>query len=94
MKLFLTDRNLYRVKKGQTLALVAETFGLSPRLLAEENGLSAEISEGQILKIPAPCGNLYTVRGGESKELLCGSAENFRRKNGTKRLYVGQTVLI
>lgn len=94
MKLLLSDAKLYRVKRGQTVASIARVFGTSPRLLASENALTEEVKEGQIIRIPAPCGNLYTVRGGESKTFLCGSAESFAQKNGTKCFYIGQTVLI
>lgn len=94
MKLSLCRPKYYRVKKGQTLSAVAKAFGLPPRILAVENALSEELFEGQILFIPACEGNLYTVRGGESKTLLCGSAENFGRKNRTDCFYIGQVILI
>ena len=94
MKLSLCRPKYYRVKKGQTLSAVAKAFGLPPRILAVENALEEELFEGQILTIP-PCeGNLYTVQGGESKTLLCGSAENFEKKNKTACLYIGQTVVL
>ena len=94
MKLSLVKTRLYRVKRGQTLGCVASAFGLTPRILAAENDLSEELFEGQLLVIPEAEGNLYTVRGGESKTLLCGSKENFERKNRTSLLYIGQQVLI
>ena len=94
MKLSLVRTGLYRVKRGQTLCCVAHAFGLPPRVLAAENGLSEELFEGQLLKIPAAAGNLYIVRGGESRRLLCGSEENVERRNKTALLYIGQSVLI
>ena len=94
MKLSLYRRKSYRVKKGQSLADVASTFGLPVRLLAQENALTEEFFEGQILSIPACEGNLYVVSGGESKTLLCGSRENFEKKNRTKLLYIGQVVVL
>ena len=84
---------LYRVKRGQTLVQVARTFGVTPRLLAAVNALKSELSEGELLVIP-PEGNVYRVRGGESKALLCGSPERFETKNATRCLYPGQEVLL
>lgn len=84
----------YKVKQGQTLAQIAEAFSLSPYLLAKENGLTEPLFVGQILKIPDQKGHRYVVQAGDSKELLCGSAENYRVKNGTDVFYIGMEVLI
>ena len=64
------------------------------RLLAVYNRLTEEPFFGQVLKIPPAAGDLYTVRGGETRSLLCGSPAVFRQKNGTDCLYIGQTVLL
>lgn len=88
----LLDRHLYyRVKRGQTLVMVAAVFGVPPRLLASVNRLEGELCAGQVLRLPESC-NLYEVKGGESKRLLCGSEEAFREKNGTDCLYPTQIV--
>ncbi len=84
----------YRVKRGQTVSSIARTYSLPPALLAAANDLKEEVEAGDILLIPATEGDLYTVRGGESRALLCGSAEKFEEKNGTSLLYIGQTVLL
>ncbi|MCI8343390.1 MAG: LysM peptidoglycan-binding domain-containing protein [Clostridia bacterium] len=84
----------YRVKKGQTLCAIARAFGYPPRFLAARNRLKEEVREGQILLLPAREGNLYTVRGGESKTLLCGSAQAFEERNGTKWLFPTQQVYL
>ena len=94
MKLELKTPAWYRVKHGQTIRSIAQTYGLTPRILARENDLDEEVREGMLLKIPQAAGNLYTVRGGESMTLLCGSKENFCEKNGTEHLYIGQTILL
>ena len=83
----------YRVKEGQKLMEIAAAFGVPPRLLAAVNGLEGEPEAGQVLLLPA-AGNVYTVRGGESKSLLCGSPARFFEKNQTHCLYPGQTVLL
>ncbi len=84
----------YKVKSGQSLESVAEYFSLSPYLLAEKNGLTSPPYAGQILRVPAERGNGYTVKEGDTKELLCGSAENYRRLNGTDAFYIGMRVRI
>ncbi len=94
MKLLLSPQTRYRVKKGQTLAAIAEAFRLPPRALAALNCLKEEPEEGEILFLPEETGNLYTVRGGESKTLLCGSREKFREKNHTDCFYPGQRILL
>lgn len=92
MKLESEQRSYYRVKRGQSLADVANAFGVPPRVLACLNRLTEEPSEGRVLSIPSERHNLYTVRGGESKTLLCGSKEKFEERNKTRHLYIGQTV--
>lgn len=94
VKLILQDREFYRVKKGQTLNGIALAFSVPARLIAAENGLQEEVRGGEILRIPARRGNLYTVRGGESKTLLCGGDEAFSEKNGTQWLYPTQKVVL
>lgn len=94
MKLSLVQPTYYRVKRGQTISSIAKMYGLPPRLLAAHNRLEREAEAGQVLEIPKREGNLYVVRGGESKTLLCGSPERFEEKNGTACFYIGQTVVL
>lgn len=94
MELEFCRNELYRVKKGQGIREIAVAFGVPPRVLAKENGLTREAEEGQILQIPRLRRNLYTVRGGESKALLCGSDEAFEQRNRTKCLYPTQIVFL
>ena len=84
----------YKVKEGQHLKEIAEYFSVSPYLLAKINALKEEPSSGQILKIPVQKGNLYTVKEGDSKALLCGSVEAFEKKNGTDVFYIGMRVVL
>ena len=94
MKLLLNESEFYRVKKGQTLKSIAAAFSCPERLLAAFNHLTEEVSEGEIIMIPPIEGNLYTVRGGESKALLSGSSEQFFEKNQTHCLYPSQKILL
>lgn len=84
----------YKVKEGQTLLQIAENFSVSEWLLVKENELTAPPSAGQILVIPKETGNSYIVREGDTKELVCGSEENYFRKNGTDVFYIGMRVII
>lgn len=84
----------YKVKEGQSLRAIAENFSVSEFLLARENRLSAPIAAGQLLRIPDEKGNAYTVREGDSKALLCGSEENYEKKNGTSVFYIGMRVIV
>ncbi len=93
MELCLLRPALHRVRRGQTLAVISRTFGVPPRLLAAVNGLCAEPPAGTLLLIPPAC-NVYRVRGGETRALLCGSDEAFAQKNGTRCLYPGQIVAL
>lgn len=93
MKLEFCDREFYRVKRGQTLEEIACAFGVPPRALARCNDLTQQPGEGYVLKIP-PRGNLYTVRGGESKTLLCGSPRRYEERNGTRVIYPAQVIVL
>ena len=73
---------LYKVKKGQTVAMLAKEIGVTAYLLAATNGLKEEIFEGQILVLPSS-GNLYTVREGDTKALLCGSKKRYEENVST-----------
>ncbi len=88
------NQRYYKVKKGQSLAEIADCFSVSEYLLAKENGLTQAPFAGQILRIPSERGNAYTVREGDTKALLCGSEENYLRKNGTDIFYIGMRVRI
>ncbi len=84
----------YKVKEGQGVKEIAQYFSLSPYLLAKENALKNEPSCGCILKIPNEKGNYYTVKEGDTKALLCGSEENYEKKNGTDVFYIGMRVVL
>lgn len=84
----------YKVRKGQTLRLIAEAFSVPETRLVFDNALKKEVEEGQILRMPTEKGNLYTVGTGDTKELLCGSKEEYRKKNGTDAFYPGMKIWI
>ncbi len=75
------------------MAFLAGEIGVSPYLMVSLNGLQGEIFEGQLVFLPKS-GNLYTVRAGDTKALLCGSKEKYEEKNGTDIFYPGMKVLL
>ena len=89
----LEEGRFLKAPSVMTLEEIARTYVLPPRVLAAANGLKQDPEEGQVLFLPSG-GNLYRVRGGETKPLLSGSEENFEEKNCTKRLYPTQIVLL
>ena len=92
-ELSLSRPRFLRVRRGMTLETIARAYCLPPRVLAAFNGLEQEPEMGQVLLLPEG-GNLYEVRGGETKALLSGSEQTFEEKNCTKRLYPMQKVLL
>lgn len=84
---------LYKVKRGQTVASLAKEVGVTPYLLVAVNGLKEELFEGQIVFLPRG-GNVYTVREGDTKALLCGSKDRYLEKNGADIFYPGMKVLL
>ncbi len=86
--------DFYKVKHGQTLEQIAAAFSVAERALVKENSLKEPPFEGQILKIPKERGNAYFASVDDSKTLLCGSEENFYKKNGTEHLYAGMRVIL
>lgn len=90
-----TERStLYRVKKGDSLNIIAESFSLPPFLLACVNSLIEEVRAGQIIIIPPAEHNLYTVRGGDTREKLCGSIKKYEELNGTSAFFIGMKIFI
>ena len=87
-------KGYYVVKEGQTLSEIAAFFSVSVFALAKENGLQAPPPAGKVLKIPSARGNAYTAREGDTPTLLCGSEENYEKRNGTKRLYLGMRIIL
>ena len=82
---------LYKVKLGDTLKGLSEQLPTTMYALIAENGLTTELTEGQILRLPTRA-DLYTVQAGDTKTLLCGSDEAYRKRNGTDVFYLGMRV--
>ena len=90
----LRNVEYYKVKKGQTIYDIAEAFCVAERNIVRLNELKEPLFEGQMIKLPKERGNRYTIRAGDSKELLCGSEENYARKNGTDVFYIGMRIIL
>lgn len=92
--LYSVTKQFHTVRKGQSLSDIADFYCVSTYLLAKENGLREEVYAGQVLKIPNERGNVYFVQEGDTKALLCGSEENYEKKNGTDIFYIGMRVIL
>jgi hypothetical protein len=90
----LERKKFHKVTVGQTLEEISEVYKIPARLLVKANGLKDEPYAGQILYLPPTDGNFYTAQAGDTKALLCGSSENYEKKNGTRLLYPGMKVWI
>jgi murein DD-endopeptidase MepM/ murein hydrolase activator NlpD len=66
----------YTVRQGDTIGVLAETFGLNQDTLLSLNGIrnSRLLQIGQVLRIPNQDGILYTVKAGDT---LNGIAEKY-----------------
>jgi LysM repeat protein len=62
----------YRVKSGDTLKFIAETYGVSVTSIVQASGLrdANRLSVGQVLTIPSQPGYLYRVQPGETLDLI------------------------
>lgn len=90
-----TEKRAYhQVKNGQTLRQIADYYSVAEGLLIKLNRLEKPPVAGQILRIPKETGNVYFVREGDTKELLCGSEEAYQCKNGTGVFYIGMRVIL
>ena len=87
----LENKKFHKVSYGETLEKISSVYCLPVREIVKENSLTGEVWTGQVLVLPEPKGNLYVAQAGESKRLLCGSEENYEKKNG-KVLYPGLKV--
>jgi LysM repeat protein len=76
---WIDDGGHYVVQRGDTLSVIAETYGVSVRRLRELNGMSGGrslIRVGQRLRLGDTVGaGIHTVRGGESLSTI---ARNYR----------------
>ena len=84
---------LYKVKRGQTIKMLASELSTTAYAIVGENHLIEELFEGQLIVLPRQ-GALYTVQAGDTKSLLCGSDEEYARKNRTQIFYPGMRALL
>ena len=86
---------LYRVKAGDTVLSLSGKYRVPTCDLIRENGLSAEIREGDVL-ILSPLENAYKVRPSESDaevaEKLGVDKEKALSSNGFPYFFYGLTV--
>jgi hypothetical protein len=86
-------RQPYKVKRGQTLRVLAKEYSTTEYAIIVRNGLTEELYEGQLIFLPEPS-NVYVVQPSDTKALLCGSDENYKIRNGTDILYPTMRVFL
>ncbi len=74
------------VDEGETMDIIARKYGVTSDQIRWSNGLkTADVTPGQVLKVPAVAGVVYTVRAGETVENIAGrygaSADNIIASN-------------
>lgn len=100
--LSLDDLSIYVVHKGDSLAAVAQMFGVTKNTIITANDLSAEgiIKEGDVLVIPPISGITYTISKGDT---LSGISDKYKipsadiiefNELGTSTLKLGQKIII
>ena len=75
------------------MRVLAKEYSTTEYAIIVRNGLTEELYEGQLIFLPEPL-NVYVVQPSDTKALLCGSDENYFRKNGTHVFYPAMRVLI
>lgn len=74
------------VDEGETMEMIAWKYGITNDQIRWSNGLkTTDVTPGQVLKIPAVSGVVYTVRAGEALDAIAGrygaSIENIVASN-------------
>ena len=89
------EKFFYRVKTGDTLLSVANGFFIPPSVVISDNGLTGEISAGDILLL-RKCERVYRVGPLDTEKSI---AEKFERspfelkaKNGVPYFFFGQII--
>ena len=91
-------KKYYRVKKGDTLLMIAEDFLIPPFKLIADNALSGEVYQGQVLIIDKLERKLYRVKPFDTIKSVCAnfciSTEDFISINKTDYIYPGILVYV
>ncbi|HZU41334.1 MAG TPA: LysM peptidoglycan-binding domain-containing protein [Terriglobales bacterium] len=78
----------YRVRKGDTVASVADDFGVRPELLRKWNHLSGNtIRAGRVLRVHLPASNGTVVAEVSSKSHRTRTQTNLRAANSKRKVY-------
>ena len=86
----IEKRGVYYCEDGDTLSSVAKKFSTTPELLAKDNGLTGEISKGDLLIIVKHA-KVYTVRVEDTPQTVAEklgiTVEKLFEINKTKDIY-------
>lgn len=89
---------IYRVAKGDTLALVSLKYDVPISLILHDNNISGDIYEGQRLIISAVKGTVYTVKPSDTLESLSlkfgVDKETILKENNIEMLYPFMSIVL
>ena len=91
--------NYYEVTEGDTLTKIANNFNISPKLLAELNGINISdyIYPKEVLLIPKPGSTLYITSSGDTINSIANGfklkPEELLKQNPNIYLQEGQLII-
>ena len=92
------EKFFYRVIKGDSLAALSSRFSLPETAIINDNNLSCEISEGDMLFIRAAAGKTYRTQPFDTIESVAEkfnvSAKTLAQVNGVDYVFYGLTLII
>lgn len=91
-------RQIYIVRRGQTIKDVAKHFEIPEHIIITENGLTGDVCEGDALLISSSQTQEYVVGVGETFESVCekfgADREEVARLNGVDYVWVRMRLLL
>ena len=92
------EKFFYRVVKGDSVAALSSRFNLPATVIVSDNGLSREISEGDMLFIRAGAGKTYRAQPFDTIESVAEkfnvSAKTLAQANGVDYVFYRLTLII
>ena len=92
------EKFFYRVVEGDSIAALSLRFNLPQTVIINDNDLSCEISEGDVLFIRAAAGKTYRVQPFDTLKSVAEkfnlSEETLAQVNGVDYVFYGLTLII
>lgn len=92
------EKFFYRVQKGDSLAALSSRFNLPQTVIINDNGLSDEVKEGDVVLIRKLSGTVYRVKPFDTLESVAErfnvSAKTLSAANNVDYLFYGLNLII